>query len=314
MSSTTPSVRLPDTAVSVPIVYGSCAFYLGKKAHETATHKWTLFVRGPNGEDLSVFISKVAFSLHESFAEPVRIIEKPPFEVTELGWGEFAAKIRLFFKDPEEQPIDIVHIIKLYPQNGQGQSSQSMQQGSQIELPKASQLSAKHAGLGWGMSSYHAGNIKTIGHGGATLGFLSMLQVIPEQNAAFAILINGFRSSALGGLTTDLLSAITGLDLKEPEPASTVPIAELEQIVGEYECLDTLIKVTSSDGKLMANILYKIDPLPPLDVELRHVEELSFAAYNGKGERCLVIAFLKPNESGVPQYVFNGGRLNRRIN
>ncbi len=133
MSSTTPSVRLPDTAVSVPIVYGSCAFYLGKKAHETATHKWTLFVRGPNGEDLSVFISKVAFSLHESFAEPVRIIEKPPFEVTELGWGEFAAKIRLFFKDPEEQPIDIVHIIKLYPQNGQGQSSQSMQQGSSTQ-------------------------------------------------------------------------------------------------------------------------------------------------------------------------------------
>ena len=203
--------------------------------------------------------------------------------------------------------------------NQQGESwlspeSVKQMQVPQIELPKASQLSAKHAGLGWGMSSYHAGNIKTIGHGGATLGFLSMLQVIPEQNAAFAILINGFRSSALGGLTTDLLSAITGLDLKEPEPASTVPIAELEQIVGEYECLDTLIKVTSSDGKLMANILYKIDPLPPLDVELRHVEELSFAAYNGKGERCLVIAFLKPNESGVPQYVFNGGRLNRRIN
>ena len=48
--------RYPDTAVSVPIVYGSCAFFLGKKAHETATHKWTLFVRGPNDEDLSVFI------------------------------------------------------------------------------------------------------------------------------------------------------------------------------------------------------------------------------------------------------------------
>lgn len=124
--------RYPDTAVSVPIVYGSCAFFLGKKAHETATHKWTLFVRGPNDEDLSVFISKVAFSLHESFAEPVRIIEKPPFEVTELGWGEFAAKIRLFFKDPEEQPVDIVHVIKLYPQ-GQSASSQAAQQGSSAQ-------------------------------------------------------------------------------------------------------------------------------------------------------------------------------------
>jgi len=109
--------RIPDTAVAVPIVYGSIAIFLGKKAHETATHKWTLLLRGPNDEDLSVFISKVAFSLHESFQEPVRVVDKPPYEVTELGWGEFAAKIRIFFRDPEEQPVDIVHLIKLYPAN-----------------------------------------------------------------------------------------------------------------------------------------------------------------------------------------------------
>jgi len=117
MLSQAPKKRVPDTAVAVPIVYGSIAIFLGKKAHETATHKWTLLLRGPNDEDLSVFISKVAFSLHESFQEPVRVVEKPPYEVTELGWGEFAAKIRIFFRDPEEQPIDIVHVIKLYPQN-----------------------------------------------------------------------------------------------------------------------------------------------------------------------------------------------------
>ncbi len=51
---------------------GSIAFYLGKKADQLATHRWTLFVRGPNDEDLSVFIEKVAFTLHPSFAEPVR--------------------------------------------------------------------------------------------------------------------------------------------------------------------------------------------------------------------------------------------------
>ncbi len=123
--------RLPDTAIAVPIVYGSIAFFLGKKAHETATHKWTLLLRGPNDEDLSVFVSKVAFSLHESFSEPVRIVEKPPFEVTELGWGEFAAKIRIFFRDPDEQPIDIVHVIKLYPQNAPPQTA-IVQQGASV--------------------------------------------------------------------------------------------------------------------------------------------------------------------------------------
>lgn len=213
--------------------------------------------------------------------------------------------------------------------NQQGQvwlspESVKQMQVPQIEMPKSSQLSAKHSGLGWGISHYHAGNIKTVGHSGGTLGFLSMLQVIPEQNAAFAILTNGTRPSAIGGLTTDLLSAVTGLKLKEPEPSSNTPLQELEKIVGVYECLDTLIKVTATDGKLMANIFYKLDPYPPIDVELRHSEalseggankqELSFAAYNGKGERCLLISFLKPDQSGVPQYLFNGGRLNRRIN
>jgi YEATS domain-containing protein 4 len=124
--------RTNNTVVVCPIVYGSAAFYLGKKGKggETSTHRWTLFVRGPNDEDLSTFVSKIAFSLHESFAEPVRIVDKPPFEVTELGWGEFAAKIRVFFKDPEEQPIDLAHTIKLYPDSmgmGAPQSAQQQQ-------------------------------------------------------------------------------------------------------------------------------------------------------------------------------------------
>ncbi|CAM9105302.1 unnamed protein product, partial [Ectocarpus fasciculatus] len=100
--------------VACPIVYGSVAFSLGKKADETATHKWTLFIRGPSDEDLSAFVSKVAFSLHPSFPHPVREVCSAPFEITEAGWGEFEAGIRIFFKDSDEQPLDIAHTIKLY--------------------------------------------------------------------------------------------------------------------------------------------------------------------------------------------------------
>ena len=64
--------RLENTTIACPIVYGSVAQWMGKKAEEAATHRWTLFVRGPKNEDLSTFISQVAFTLHPSFAEPVR--------------------------------------------------------------------------------------------------------------------------------------------------------------------------------------------------------------------------------------------------
>ncbi len=39
----------------------------------------------------------------------------PPFEVTEVGWGEFEASIRVYFRDQNEAPIDLFHLIKLYP-------------------------------------------------------------------------------------------------------------------------------------------------------------------------------------------------------
>lgn len=41
-------------------------------------------------------------------------VMKPPFEVTEVGWGEFEAGIRLHFKDASEAPVDFLHTIKLY--------------------------------------------------------------------------------------------------------------------------------------------------------------------------------------------------------
>ena len=41
---------------------------------------------------------KVTFNLHVSFQNPSRTIEKPPFELTETGWGEFeiGVVVRLF--------------------------------------------------------------------------------------------------------------------------------------------------------------------------------------------------------------------------
>jgi len=100
---TTESRRLENVTFCLPIVHGSVAFHLGKKADEFQTHQWTLYLRGPNNEDLSLVISKVVFHLHPSFAQPVREISSPPFEVTEKGWGEFEAQIRIVWKDTNEK-------------------------------------------------------------------------------------------------------------------------------------------------------------------------------------------------------------------
>ena len=78
-----------------PFIYGSVAINLGKKSKEEATHKWCVYVRGINNENISNFIKSVKFTLHDTFPNNVRTINKWPFELYEMGWGEFDIKIQI---------------------------------------------------------------------------------------------------------------------------------------------------------------------------------------------------------------------------
>ena len=111
-SSSQPQNQHSDTTLCIPLVYGSIATPL-PKPDESNTHEWTLFVRGPQHEDLSPLLHKVVFTLHASFAQPTREYTQPPYQVTERGWGEFEAQIQLVWK--EKAPTAVSHLIRLYP-------------------------------------------------------------------------------------------------------------------------------------------------------------------------------------------------------
>mmetsp|Transcript_351 Transcript_351/g.410 ORF Transcript_351/g.410 Transcript_351/m.410 type:complete len:210 (+) Transcript_351:158-787(+) len=113
------SKRKKGAIICRPIVIGSIAFFLGRMAVDEHSHKWTIYLRGLDGEDLSYFISKVVFTLHPSCSQPVVTVEKPPFQVTQTGWGEFQAMIKIFFTDPNEKPVETFHMLRLYPVGGQ---------------------------------------------------------------------------------------------------------------------------------------------------------------------------------------------------
>ncbi|ESO07050.1 hypothetical protein HELRODRAFT_92407, partial [Helobdella robusta] len=98
-----------------PIVYGNIASYFGKKREEDGhTHQWTVFVKSYANEDMSVYVKKMNFKLHESYANTNRVITRPPYEVTETGWGEFEVIIKIYFNDPNEKPVTIYHLLKLF--------------------------------------------------------------------------------------------------------------------------------------------------------------------------------------------------------
>jgi YEATS domain-containing protein 4 len=108
-------VRQKGVTIVKPIVYGNVARYFGKKREEDGhTHHWTIYVKPFRNEDMSVYVKKVHFRLHESYNNANRVVMKPPYEVTETGWGEFEIIIKIYFNDPIERPVTIYHLLKLF--------------------------------------------------------------------------------------------------------------------------------------------------------------------------------------------------------
>ena len=121
--------RKANANIVLPICYGSVSTHLGKKgSNDYHSHRRTRYLRCADPAanlDLSPVISRVEFKLHPSFKHPNRSIEKPPFEVTETGWGEFELGITVHFhEDTGEPPVELTHALKLY-QEGQSQASQN---------------------------------------------------------------------------------------------------------------------------------------------------------------------------------------------
>ena len=115
-------IRLPQNSSSP--VYGSVAKPFDpanrpSNINSEHTHQWSVFVRGVDGEDISYWLKKVQFKLHETYPNSLRTIEAPPFEVTETGWGEFEVQIKMYFvPEAAEKPQTIWHFLRLHPWDG----------------------------------------------------------------------------------------------------------------------------------------------------------------------------------------------------
>ncbi|KAI0797126.1 yeats family protein [Abortiporus biennis] len=124
-------VRQRGITVARPIIYGNTAVVLTQKERDALptpdhTHRWTVAVRSAasvpdsdivgGADDISYFIKRVTFKLHDTYSNPNRSIDKPPFEVSETGWGEFEVQIRItFVPESGEKAITIYHHLKLHP-------------------------------------------------------------------------------------------------------------------------------------------------------------------------------------------------------
>lgn len=114
------SKRIKTLSLTRPIIYGNTAKKFGEVRPPNApaehTHLWTIFVRGPQNEDISYLIKKVVFKLHDTYPNATRTVEAPPFELTETGWGEFEINVKIHFVDEaNEKMVSFYHHLRLHP-------------------------------------------------------------------------------------------------------------------------------------------------------------------------------------------------------
>ncbi|XP_062935355.1 YEATS domain-containing protein 4-like [Cynocephalus volans] len=105
--------RVKGVTMVKPIVDGNVGRYFGKK-RRWAHHQWTVYVKPYRNEDKSAYVKKIQFKLHGSHGNPLRVVTKPPSKITETGWGEFEIIIQIFFMDPNERPVTLYLLLKLF--------------------------------------------------------------------------------------------------------------------------------------------------------------------------------------------------------
>ncbi|KAL8906809.1 MAG: hypothetical protein Q9207_001797 [Kuettlingeria erythrocarpa] len=122
MPTATKRPREKGISIYRPFIFGSIAKHINPSNRPSTinadhTHQWTLYLKPcPPHPDLSYFIKKVQFKLHETYPNNLRTVEAPPFEVTETGWGEFEVQIKIYFvPEANEKPQTIWHHLKLHP-------------------------------------------------------------------------------------------------------------------------------------------------------------------------------------------------------
>jgi CubicO group peptidase (beta-lactamase class C family) len=188
----------------------------------------------------------------------------------------------------------------------------------QSALTTASNNSADATGIAWMLRE--VGGVMTIGHGGATNGYMAAFYMIPSQNFAICLLSN---SSAGGLLNRDVLKWAYEKFCGAVEPElNFLDLAEekLNEYVGAYEAALTRHELSLKEGVLYwqpsskGGFPVKTSPpstTPPAPVRVAFYAEDKFVALD-EPFKDTKSEFLR-NSDGTIAWFRSGGRISRPV-
>ncbi|KAI9710781.1 MAG: NuA4 histone H4 acetyltransferase complex and the SWR1 complex subunit [Chrysothrix sp. TS-e1954] len=122
MPAATSTKRVRGTRIERPFFIGSVAWPLDSTNRkpgmpEEHTKGWRVYVRAADGQaEISVWLKKVSFKIYHTYPNPTRVVEAPPFEIEETGWGGFPIEVRLYFATEASAKAEYrTHFLQLEP-------------------------------------------------------------------------------------------------------------------------------------------------------------------------------------------------------
>lgn len=195
-------------------------------------------------------------------------------------------------------------------------SARAMQQ-PQHKVPPGVGL-ADAVGLAWMLQDWSGHRL--IRHGGGTIGQLSFLEILPDDNFGVCLLTN----AATGGLLwRDLGRYLFGdfagvVPPTVAKPPPDPPELELDAYAGTYERLGATydVRPASAGNRLQLQIRYSgaLTPpdAPPIELELTPIDSERFHTVLPPVGTEQIVVFLSPDRGGRPKFVHLGGRAARR--
>jgi CubicO group peptidase (beta-lactamase class C family) len=139
-------------------------------------------------------------------------------------------------------------------------------------------------GISWLLSD--VAGLKVVGHGGATLGQLSLFKIVPERGFA---LVSSTNCSPIGSAFNERImewawETLLGAPIPEPETV-TRTADELAPYCGRYETVANIIDVTGDGGGLSLLVADRPELLEEFGVELEQEPPVPFLFLSGDADR-----------------------------
>ncbi|MFN8484385.1 MAG: serine hydrolase domain-containing protein [Anaerolineae bacterium] len=246
-------VELPQlTPLGSTFHYSNSSFYLLGRIIEVATGQtyeaatWDL-VLAPLGMTNSFFFPHEVmlrrFAVgHITLGDKTSVLEPWPIARAANAVGGLTSSAR-----------DQLRYARFQMGDGAAESGERLLSGAMMAEMQSPRVPIDTYG-GWRGLSWivrDVGGVKTVAHGGATLGQLSAFMFAPERGFALTVLTNSQSGSELNTEVTQW-ALEHYLGVKEPEPAALdLSASDLAAYAGYYEGRLSAIEMTVSDGSLV---------------------------------------------------------------